>query len=333
MLSRTALILGGTGQIGRAAATLLAGQGWRVTIAQRHDAPAPLGGSSLVMDRDEPGAVARAVGKGVDALIDTVAYDAGHARQLLQVQDRVGAFVVVSSASVYRDDLGRTLDEARETGAPVFPVPIAEDQPTVAPGPATYSTRKIALESALRDGARRPVTILRPGAIHGPGSSHPREWFFIKRLLDGRAAVPLAWDGASRFHTTATANIAALISVVLDNPGTEVLNVADPEALTVSQIGKAISAAYGKDLRLVPFSGPPTRAVGGHPWCIANPIVLDTRRAAALGFASVTSYAAAMAQTCRSIESVMAAGTVVPAYLLSLFDYAAEDAWMAERNL
>ena len=62
------------------------------------------------------------------------------------------------------------------------------------------------------------MTVLRPGAIHGVGSRHPREWWFVKRILDGRRAVPLAWDGQSRFHASATSNIAELIRVVLAAP-------------------------------------------------------------------------------------------------------------------
>jgi hypothetical protein len=53
-----------------------------------------------------------------------------------EVQCRVGALVVVSSASVYRD-AGRTLDEAAASGFPELPVPIPETQPTVEPGAAT----------------------------------------------------------------------------------------------------------------------------------------------------------------------------------------------------
>ena len=44
-------------------------------------------------------------------------------------------FVVISSSSVYRDEKGRTLDEAEKNGFPDLPEPIQETQPTVAPGP------------------------------------------------------------------------------------------------------------------------------------------------------------------------------------------------------
>src|SRR6266446_4763444 len=114
-MSRDAFIVGGTGQIGRAVAGDLLEHGWRV----------------------------------IDALIDTIAFHADHGRQLIEVQQNVGTFIVISSSSVYRDTLGKTLDEASQNGFPDLPVPIPETQPTVDPGPATYSTRKIALERTL----------------------------------------------------------------------------------------------------------------------------------------------------------------------------------------
>ncbi len=122
-MAKTALIVGGAGQIGQAASTALVADGWRVIAGRRHaEAVQPVDGvETLVFDRNEPGALAKAVAGGVDALIDTVAYDETHARQLLEIEADVGALVVVSSASVYCDDKGRTLDEAGETGFPRFP--------------------------------------------------------------------------------------------------------------------------------------------------------------------------------------------------------------------
>jgi nucleoside-diphosphate-sugar epimerase len=177
-----AFIAGGTGQIGLAVAACLIDSGWTATIAHRGLRSPPPGlfdrGVKVVtLDRDEPGALARALASGADALIDTVAYDRNHGRQLLEVQGVLGSLIVVSSSSVYRDRCGRTLDEAAETGFPELPDPISEAQPTVDPGPATYSTRKASLERVLLDEAVVPLTILRPAAVSGIGSAHPREWW------------------------------------------------------------------------------------------------------------------------------------------------------------
>jgi nucleoside-diphosphate-sugar epimerase len=203
-----AFILGGTGQIGRALVDALLARGWHVTASHRGhgDVPRALmnGGTRLVaFDREAPKALENALGGGVDALIDTIAFDEGHADQLLAVQGLVGSITLISSISVYCDAAGRTLDEATdETNCPVMPIPIAENHMTVPGGSATYSTRKVSLERKLLEHAKRPVTIVRPGAIHGPGSRHPREWWFVKRFLDGRGMVPLKYQGGSRFSTT-----------------------------------------------------------------------------------------------------------------------------------
>ncbi len=332
-MGRSALIIGGTGQIGRAAARNLLARGWTVRLAQRSTdgVPADLVGRAEVvhLDREEPGGLGRTLDGGADAIIDTVAYTAHHGRGLLEVQADVGAYVVISSASVYRDAEGRTLDEAPATGYPQFPIPITEDQATVEPGPETYSTQKVALEQSLLQSSRRPVTILRPGAIYGDGSRHPREWWFAKRILDGRRRVPIAYSGASRFHTSATANIAELCRAALDNPGTRTLNAGDPEALTVAEIGRAIATAYGAELDITLLPGPPNGRLGANPWAIAHPIVLDMSAARAVGYRPLVHYEDAIGEACRSAEALAQAGVAFPAYIDRLFDYAAEDAFFA----
>jgi nucleoside-diphosphate-sugar epimerase len=331
-MAQHAFIIGGSGQIGRAVAAGLLDRGWRVTLAARGGRALPgdllaRGAAFVTLDREVPGALGKALGSGADAVIDTVAFDEAHAWQLLALEADVGAFAVVSSASVYRDADGRTLDEATQNGFPELPVPITEVQPTVAPGPATYSTRKAALERTLLDRARRPVTILRPAAIHGLHSSHPREWWFVKRMLDGRPFIPLAYEGRSRFHPTAVANIAALVATALERPGSRILNIADPEALTVAEIGTLIAARMGYAGRIVPLA---SDSIGLSPWSIPRPFVLDTRAAVALGYTPCTTYRDAVGPVCdwlsrQDVDAWEAAFPVLAAYPWPLFDYAGED--------
>jgi nucleoside-diphosphate-sugar epimerase len=134
-MSRRAFILGGTGQIGRVVAGDLLAAGWDVTVSHRGTHPPPeqlveRGARIAVLDRDNPGDLARELGTGADASIDTTAYGLGHAHQLIAVQGGVGGFVVISSASVYRDSLGRTLNEAAQNGFPELHDPISETHPT-----------------------------------------------------------------------------------------------------------------------------------------------------------------------------------------------------------
>ena len=130
---------------------------------------------------------------------------------------------------------------------------MTEEQLTVDPGPSTYSTRKIAMERALLDGATCSAAVLRPCAIHGPFSAHPREWWFVKRLLDGREKIPLAYSGDSQFQTSAISNIAALVSALSVRKADGIFNIGDPDSPSVLEIGNAIIAACGIEAALIPF--------------------------------------------------------------------------------
>lgn len=226
-----AFLLGGGGQVGRATARRLLEEGWEVTVATRSGHSVVEGAVGVLVDRDRPGALAAALGSGADLLLDCVCYDEDQAEQLLQVGDRVGGLVVLSSLSVYADEQGRSLDEASTPEQfPDFPVPVTEEQRTVSPGPATYSTRKVAMERRLLRQDRVPVTVLRPGAIHGPHTVHAREWYFVKRALDARPVVVLAYRRESRFHPTGVANLAHAVLAAARRPGQGVFNLVDPAA-------------------------------------------------------------------------------------------------------
>ena len=282
----TALVIGGTGQIGRTVLPALLGDGWDVRVLARHAADVD-GAEVVVGDRSDPEALDRALGRGVDVLVDVVAFDDRQAEPLLARADRIGSAVVVSSAAVYVDETGNgfeTDDFAH------FPVPVDEDQPTVPPGRETYATGKVALEQAWAS-SPVPTTILRPGAIHGAGCRQPREWLFVKRALDGRDVRVLAYDGESRFHTTATAVLAELVRLAAGRPGDRVLNAADPRALTVAEISTAIDAAMGVSPAYVMLPGAPAGDLGSTPWTVPHPVVLGmTRARAELGYVAPGRY-------------------------------------------
>ena len=106
----------------------------------------------------------------------------------------------------------------------------------------------------------------------------------MKRLLDGRRRIPLAYRGESRFHTSATVNIAELIRVALESSTTQVLNAADPEALSVTEIGRVVAELYGAAPELVLLDGAPKGGVGATPWSGPRPLIADMSRAEALGY-------------------------------------------------
>ncbi len=323
---KTALIIGGTGQIGLAVAHHLVRDDWEVCLASRQAPAAPGPWRHVRYDHREPGALAAAIGNGADLLLDCIAFDEADAEQLSSVKSAVDRIVAISSVSVYRDEAGRTLDEAAEAGFPEFPVPIPETHPTLEPGPATYSTRKAAMERRLLDEAGGQVTILRPAAIHGPHSMHAREWWFVKRLLDGRECIPLAYGGQSRFQTTSTAAIAEAVAWVCQGGKPSVLNVCDADAPTTTEIARAIMAVLGRHAELAGLPDepyPPT--IGMSPWSVPLPIVCSSSAP------SVGTYA----QTVDAAIEWLVGATrgrdwkeVLPqlaAYPWDQFDYEAED--------
>jgi nucleoside-diphosphate-sugar epimerase len=183
-----------------------------------------------------------------------------------------GALAVMSSVAVYVDDRGHSMDHLE----PRFPVPISESQTLVAADDATYGGGKVWLENVLLDAGKLPVTVLRPAAVCGPGSRHLREWWLVKRVLDGRTILPLKDGGRSRFHPSSTGNIAALAVHSLSLASSQVLNAADPDCPTVLNIATYVASAMNHDWRIIPLpGGQSTSAAGDTSWTTENPIVLD----------------------------------------------------------
>ncbi len=338
---RTALVFGSTGQIGTVVSRRLLAAGWRVHAVSQSGRALPqdlLRFGALPLDgrgRSRE-AILGEIGT-VDAVVDPLAYDEADGRALAAMAPRCGAVAVLSSASVYADEAGRTLDEAQQNGFPDFSRPRREDDGTVAPGPQTYSTRKVAMERVLLD-APVAATILRPCAIHGPHGRHPREWWFLKRGLDGRSAIPVAFDAESLFHTTAASSLAALVELCLGEPRTRVLNAGDSAPIPVGGLAAAIAAATGIALPLAPFVGPPAQGhVGRTPWSVERPFTIDSAAAMALGW-TPEPYADTVGETCRWVLDVAARDdwrehfTVFAQYGYDPFDYAAEDRFLKLRG-
>jgi nucleoside-diphosphate-sugar epimerase len=326
-----AVLIGGTGQIGRAAARAFAGGGWDVVAVSRSgtlpDGLAELGVQAVAADRGDDAQLHAALGAGADVVLDTVAYTREHGEQLNGLAGLVGSLVVMSSASVYADDEGRALDGEGEP--PQLPVPIPETQRTAEPGDETYSTRTAALEQTLLDGPL-PATLVRACAIHGPGAQLPREVFFVKRAVDGRRRVALAWSGESRFHTTSVGNLAELIRLAAEQPGSRALNCGDPDPPTTHEICRAVGNALEHEFEPVLLPGD----AYDNPWAVPRPFVVSMEAVGReLGYRPVTTYPEAVRETCAWLVGELERGRSWDGtYLGEMFDYAAEDVALASRQ-
>ena len=349
-----AVIVGGTGAIGRAAARRLLAAGWSVELTGRDPARMPpdiaaSGGRFTAAGRGDQEQLRAVFGHGADLLVDCVCYTARDAEQLLPLAGHATSTVLISSKAVYVDAAGH---HSNSPVRPDFGGPVREDQPTVAPGYGDHRTAegypagKVAAEQVLLDSGV-PVTVLRPSKIHGPGSRQPREWMFVKRVLDRRPVLFLARRGAGVDHPTAAANIAALIELAARCPGRRILNAADPDAPSVLDMSRVIAGHLGYTWDEILLGGedgedgeqPPGQAtLGRHPWDAPHPILLDMTAAAALGYTPAGDYATTVAAEVDWLTAAARGGDdadLIPGpaddYFARLLDYPAEDRWLAAR--
>jgi nucleoside-diphosphate-sugar epimerase len=331
-----ALILGGTGAIGRATARRLLEAGWKVELTGRNPANLPAeiaaaGGKFVRADGHERLAE---LGARPDLLVDCICFTAEDATRLLPLVREAGSTVMISSKAVYLDEAG---NHSNSDIAPHFEGPIRETQPTMAPGDVDSMTRegyganKVAAEQVLLDSGH-PVTVLRPSKIHGPGSRRPREWVFVKRVLDRRPAVFLVHRGAGVDHTTAAANIAALIEVAAANLGARILNSADPAAPSALEIARTIARQLDHTWEEVLLDDGADEALGRHPWDAPHPIVLDMTAAAKLGYTPAGDYATTVAEEVEWLVAAAHGGEdseLLPGpddeFFRPMLDYEAED--------
>lgn len=340
-----AIVLGGNGQVGSATASRLAASGWEVTTTGRAEQrfPADLRDAGVRFarsDRHRAADLGQVLAAGADAVVDCVAYTAEHARMLLPYRSGIGSLVFISSKAVYVDDRGR---HSNTDESPDFGGPVTEDQPTMAPSDTDYRSRegyganKVAAERVLLD-AGLPVSVLRPSRVHGAGAGRPREWVFVRRVLDGRRHVLLARGGRGANHPTAAVNIAALAEFCAARPAARILNSADPDAPDGLAICRLTAAHLGHAWDEVLLDATAPADLGDHPWNTLPPFVLDTSAAGRLGFVPVGSYADTVRAEIDWLVSAAQRGDpdgVLPkpgdAYFQGLFDYAREDAWLSDR--
>ncbi|HEX4058248.1 MAG TPA: NAD(P)H-binding protein [Galbitalea sp.] len=329
-----AVILGGTGAIGRATASRLLAAGWSVDYTGREPSRAVpeldvAGARFVTFEVDDPGAMSARVGAGADLLVDCVCFTAVHAGRLVEVMPKVGNTVMISSKAVYVDADG---NHSNSSERPRFDGPIPESQPTLAPGsmeyrsPLGYGSNKVAAENVLLDSGL-PVSILRPSKIHGAGSANPREWMFVRRALDKRRVVLLAKDGRGVDHPTAAANVASLIETVAPLRQPRILNIADPDAPTALEIARTMAAHLGHSWREVLLDDSAPAGLGRTHWDAVPPRVLDLSAALALGYTPAGTYAETVGAEIDWL--VREHDTLDLSDFDDAFDYAAEDEYLA----
>ncbi|MDQ7849503.1 MAG: NAD-dependent epimerase/dehydratase family protein, partial [Armatimonadota bacterium] len=243
------LVIGGTRRSGPHLLRALARAGYRVTCLHRgtHRAPLPPQVREVLADRRDPAAFAAAVEPlEVETVVDMIAINDTDVESVMRhLGGRIAHYVVISSYDVY------AAYEAAWFHRPYpHPLPIAEDAP-----PATvrrlYGREagydKVLVEEAARRAAAScgvRLTILRYPALYGPGDTTPREWYYVRQVLDRRPVVIAPNGGQALFSRGYLENMAHAVALAVEAPPVHerVCNAADTGQFTVRQIIDAVAA-------------------------------------------------------------------------------------------
>ncbi|OGO53217.1 MAG: NAD-dependent dehydratase [Chloroflexi bacterium RBG_16_68_14] len=330
------LIIGGTRFIGPAVVARLSAMGHQVIVFHRGESEAelPPGVRHLHGDRQRLGEFMEEFRRlAPDVVLDMVPFTQRDAQVVVATFLGVARrLVALSSQDVYRA-YGRF--HGTEPGPPE-PVPLAEDAPLRGrlypyrgSGRGLDDYEKILVERAAIGDGLLPGTVLRLPMVYGERDYQRRLSLELKRMDDGRPAILLEerfarWRWTRGYVENAAAAIALAVS---DERATgRVYNVGEAEALSYADWVRAIGQVAGwtgevrvvSDGRLPPQLRPPAGDYQQH-------LVADTSRIRQeLGYIEpVPRYEALR----RTIEWERAHR---PDWNPRLFDYAAEDAVLAE---
>lgn len=241
------LVLGGTVFLGRHVVDAALARGDDVTVFHRGRHPAPRPGEVTEVLGDRTVDLSALAGGRFEVVVDTSGYLAADVARSAREID-AGAYVLVSSSSVYADTAS---------------APVTEDSPTLEPPGAgvtdvhgdLYGPQKVGCERALRDVRGDTALILRSGLLVGPFDPTDRLTYWVTRFQrPGPVLAPDIRDHPVQFVDVRDLAGWMLRAAVDGVVGT--LNATGPRrALTFGQLLQRSAALAGvdrPDIRWIP---------------------------------------------------------------------------------
>lgn len=336
------LVIGGTQFMGPHVVRGLQAAGHDVTLLHRGEHESDADCVHIHADRRLPGAVAEAIAAArPEVVVDMVAMLESDGLELVSaVSGAVRRVVLASSIDVYRA-YGRL--HGTESGPPE-PVPLTEeselrerlhpyrsDPPRAADDPERWRDDydKIPVERAVLAAESVEGVVLRLPMVYGPEDRQHRLWPYLKRMLDGRDAIPLGATLA-RWRTSRgyVANVAdaIVLAALAPRAAGRIYNVAETNGEDEADWVRAIGDAFGWSGAVVEV---PDGALGESlsPEAAGHHLYASSRRVRdELGYVERVSRGDGLAAT-------IAWETAHPpqGWPASLFDYANEDRVLAGR--
>ncbi|HEY3713461.1 MAG TPA: NAD-dependent epimerase/dehydratase family protein [Jatrophihabitantaceae bacterium] len=324
-MTKSALLIGGTGPTGPAIARGLDERGFDVTLLHsgRHEV------ADVARFQHVHGDVFSEDGLR-DALdgrtFDVVVASYGRLRSIAAVfRGRVGHLLSIGGAPVYRGFFDPAVHSP-----PGLPVPTREDA-ELAIGADDGKSYRIGRTEQLLFDAHPTATHFRYPYVYGPRQLAPREWCVVRRILDRRPFIVLPDDGLSLIPFGYVDNLAHALLSAVDRPDAakgEIFNCGDDEKLTVRQVVEIITDELGHEWELV--SMPADLAVPARPLMMnyrTTHRMVDTAKLRdRLGYRDVVPARRAVRLAARwLVENRPELGGYEETALQDPFDYAAED--------
>jgi nucleoside-diphosphate-sugar epimerase len=254
-----ALFVGGTGNIGAAAARLLVSRGVDLTVLSRRGSAV---GRSLRADVRDPAAIAEALGgRRFDVVVDWLAFTPAHIEAALELYLDVSQYVFISSVVVY---------------AKPARFPVVETAPLTSTG-WPYARDKVACEERLHRADGFPFTIVRPSYTYGetriPTAVDGVDYTIVERLRRSKKLV-VPGDGTALWTMTHSDDFAVGLAGLLGNPAAvgETFHVTSDEVLTWNELTESVASLAGFEPELVHV---PSDFIAGLDPCLGAELLED----------------------------------------------------------
>jgi nucleoside-diphosphate-sugar epimerase len=257
-----AIVVGGTGFIGRFVVDELLRLGHELAVVHRGSHPRGLPGVTQITVRRERLADASPQLRAFapEVVVDMILSSGPQAEMLLDIfRGHATRIVAISSMDVYR---ACGVLQGTEPG-PLEPLPLTESSPlrtrlqTYPPAQVAMLQQvfgwldddydKIPVERTLLRDSQLPATILRLPMVYGPGDPLRRFYPIVKRILDGRQVLlfseSMAQWRATKGYVEDVARAIAIVATGSQFGGGQILNVGEPDTLTELEWAEQIAGA------------------------------------------------------------------------------------------
>jgi nucleoside-diphosphate-sugar epimerase len=306
-MTRSVLLIGGSGPTGPLVAAELTKAGHQVTVLHRgvHEAAGTAGLEHIHADPHFPGTLRDAVpGRTFDVVVATY----GRLAAVAEVfAGRCGQLVAVTGTPVYRGWFGphhrpplAMRIRTRETDAVLSASEAAVSRQAAFQHKIRQAEGRV-LEQAASGGFS--ACVLRYPNIYGPRQVTPLEWRVVKRVLDGRAEMIIPENGLAIYTRWYAANASHAVLLAVARPEDadgQILNGGDNDQYSLRQWLEMALEHLGSPMRLVSLPDDlagPGRALNPL-WGLSTHGYLDTGRLQRqLGYQDLVPARAALAET------------------------------------